>query len=163
MSRSPSVGKPRSPLETIDGKETTLKLSMPIYGLPSEQKKAILSEAQVMLRTGEVFVIGGDYCSFLGIRSVEFTPNAGEQYHRVMKNGTFMPNKYPTPKQWARKISRTIEDTTVEYIMSHEGPRPTREEALDYQRASYIAAMSSPYARGSSIFDGLRADDKNAS
>ena len=59
MSRSPSVGKPRSPLETIDGKETTLKLSMPIYGLPSEQKKAILSEAQVMLRTGEVFVIGG--------------------------------------------------------------------------------------------------------
>lgn len=124
------------PLETIDGKETTLKLSMPIYGLPSEQKKAILSEAQVMLRTGEVFVIGGDYCSFLGIRSVEFTPNAGEQYHRVMKNGTFMPNKYPTPKQWARKISRTIEDTTVEYIMSHEGPRPTREEALssmDYE------------------------------
>lgn len=117
-------------LKTIDGEVTTLKLSMPIYGLPFEQKKAILGEAQVMLRTGEVFVIGGDYCSFSGVSSVEFTPNVGEQYHRVMKNGTFMPHSYPTPKQWALKISRTIEEATVEYLMSHEDPYPTREKAL---------------------------------
>lgn len=117
-------------LRTIDGKVTTLKLSMPIYGLPFEQKKAILGEAQVMLRTGEVFVIGGDYSSFSGLSSVEFTPNVGEQYHKVMKNGTFMPHRYPTPKQWALKISRTIEDATVEYLMSHEDPYPTREKAL---------------------------------
>lgn len=123
-------------LKTIDGEVTTLKLSMPIYRLHSEQKKAILGEAQVMLRTGEVFVIGGDYCSILGVSSVEFTPNAGEQYHRVMKNGTFMPHKYPTPKQWALKISRTIEDATVDYLMSHEDPYSTREKALlsgDYE------------------------------
>ena len=123
-------------LKTIDGKVTTLKLSMPIYGLPSEQKKAILDEVQVMLRAGEVFVIGGEYCSISGVSSVEFTPNAGEQYHRVMKNGTFMPHSYPVPKQWARKISRTIEDATVEYLMSHEDPYPTREKALssgDYE------------------------------
>lgn len=127
-------------LKTIDGEVTTLKLSMPIYGLPFEQKKAILGEAQVMLRTGEVFVIGGDYCSFSGVSSVEFTPNVGEQYHRVMKNGTFMPHSYPVPKRWARKISRTIEDTTVDYIMSLEDSCPTREEALDsydYELTSY--------------------------
>lgn len=123
-------------LKPIDGEVTTLKLSMPIYGLPFEQKKAVLGEAQVMLRTGKPFVIGGDYCSFSGVSSVEFTPNAGEQYHRVMKNGTFMPHSYPVPKRWARKISRTIEDATVEYLMSHEDPYPTREKALssgDYE------------------------------
>lgn len=127
-------------LRTIDGGVTTLKLSIPIYGLPFEQKKALLSEAQVMLRTGEVFVIGGDYCSISGITSVEFTPNVGEQYHRVMKNGTFMPHSYPVPKRWAQEISKTIEDATVDYIMSLEDSYSTREEALesgDYELTSY--------------------------
>lgn len=117
-------------LKTIDGEVTTLKLSMPIYGLPFEQKKAVLGEAQVMLRTGKVFVIGGDYCSFSGVSSVEFTPNAGEQYHRVMKNGTFMPHSYPVPKRWASRISKTIEDATVEYVMSLGESYSTREEVV---------------------------------
>lgn len=128
-------------LRTIDGGVTTLKLSMPIYGLPFEQKKALLGEAQVMLRTGKVFVIGGDYCSFSGVSSVEFTPNVGEQYHRVMKNGTFMPHSYPTPKQWALKISRTIEEATVEYLMSQVCPYLEREKVLASGEYELTAGM----------------------
>lgn len=128
-------------LRTIEGGVTTLKLSMPIYGLPSKQKKALLDEAQVMLNTRKVFVIGGDYCSILGITSMEFTPNVGEQYHRAMKNGIFMPHRYPIPKQWALKISKTIEDATVEYLMSQVCPYLEREKVLASGEYELTAGM----------------------
>lgn len=72
----------------------------------------------------------GSVSSFRKNLGKPLPPRVGGQYHRVMKNGTFMPHSYPTPKQWALKISRTIEEATVEYLMSHEDPYPTREKAL---------------------------------
>jgi hypothetical protein len=105
-------------LKTIDGKVTTLKLRMYVYMLPSEERKAVLDEAMVMLRSRGPFIIGREYCTISVLQTIEFTPNTGEEYHRVTVNGTFMPHRYPFPKQWVLKIKKTIENTTVGYIMS---------------------------------------------
>ena len=127
-------------LKTIDGKVTTLKLSMHVHRLPSREKESILGEARFMSSTGKVFVVDKKYCSILGLQEIHFTPNIGEAYYKVTRHGTFMPHRYPVPKRCALKISRTIEDSTVDYIMSLDDSYPTREEALDsgeYGLASY--------------------------
>ena len=117
-------------LKTVDGDVTTLRLIMHVHGLPSWEKESILNEAQVMFRTKNVFVVDKEHCAILGIQEVNFVPNIGEAYYKVMKHGTFMPHSYPVPKRWASRISKTIEDVTVDYVMSLGDSYSTREEVV---------------------------------